>query len=118
MMTNHKTNLESLYEKAENYGKTSIELYKLRAIDKTADIASSLISRLAVFIALVLSGLMINIGLALWIGHLLKHWSYGFFTLGGFYILLAAFLHIFRNVLIKIPISHSIITHFLKQNKI
>ena len=37
--------IEPLLERAEVYGKTSFELLKLKSLDKTADLASTLVSR-------------------------------------------------------------------------
>jgi hypothetical protein len=62
-----------------------------------------------------LSFLIVNIGLALWVGKLLGDSFYGFFIVGGFYALLAIPLHIFREQWIKYPISNSIIKELLKQ---
>lgn len=114
-MTNATGPLEMLFEKAENYGIATLALYKLRAIENTADIASSLLSRLTVILSIVLSVVIINIGFALWIGELLANWSYGFFIVGIFYGVAAAIVNIFRNRWVKLPISNLIIKHLLKQ---
>ena len=46
-----KTNIfESLLERASDYGKTSYELVKLKAVDKTSDVVSSFIPHTVVFI--------------------------------------------------------------------
>src|ERR1041385_4908970 len=100
-MNNKATPIELLFEKAEDYSKTTIELFKLNAIDKSADGISSFISRLAVFIAVALSVLIINIGFALWIGQLLGNSFCGFFIVGAFYAIAAIILHKFKNVWIK-----------------
>ena len=39
---------ESLFHKATNYLETNIELYKLKAINKSADIVSSIIKKLLI----------------------------------------------------------------------
>ena len=56
-MPDDATPIESLFERAEDYSRTTVELLKLQAIDKTADVVSSLISRMAVFITVALSGI-------------------------------------------------------------
>lgn len=114
-MIDNATNLETLFEKAEGYSKTTIELFKLNAIDKSADVASSLVSRLVILMAVALFALITNIGIALWIGELLGEFYYGFFILGGFYSLVAILLHTFRHQWIKYPVSNSIISQMLKQ---
>lgn len=42
-MEENKQLLESLVDRATNYGKTCFELVKLRAVDKTSDVVSSVI---------------------------------------------------------------------------
>lgn len=114
-MTDNPTPIATLIERAEEYGKTTIELIKLNAIDKSADVVSSLISRIAVFVAVVLSVMILSIGLALWIGKLLNEVYYGFLIVGGFCLLIALLLHIFRRDWLKYPVSNSIIKQMLKE---
>jgi hypothetical protein len=106
--------IESLIEKGEQYGKTTIELLKLKTLDKSADVASNLVSWLIVVIFAVLFFLILNIGVALWIGELLGKSYYGFFAVSGFYLLLALIFVIFRKQLIKKPVNESIITQVLE----
>ena len=51
-MNDKMTFIEPLLERAEAYGKTSYELIKLKAVDKTADVASTMVSRGAVILVL------------------------------------------------------------------
>ena len=46
--------IESLIEKGEQYGKTTLELLKLKTLDKSADVVSNLVSWLIVVIFAVL----------------------------------------------------------------
>lgn len=106
--------IESLIEKGEQYGKTTIELLKLKTLDKSADVASNLVSWLIVVVFAVLFFLILNIGVALWIGELLGKSYYGFFAVSGFYLLFALIFGIFRKQLIKKPLNESIITQVLE----
>ncbi|MBK7683177.1 MAG: hypothetical protein IPJ26_12275 [Bacteroidetes bacterium] len=117
-MTENESPIATMLEKAEEFSLTSIELLRLKAIDKSADVTSSLVSRLAVVLAISLSLLIINMGVALWIGKQLGDAFYGFFAIGGFYALVALLLHQFRHQWIKYPISNSIIKQMLKQKKV
>jgi phosphoglycerol transferase MdoB-like AlkP superfamily enzyme len=117
-MSDNGTPLETLFERAEDYGKTTIRLVKLHAIDKSADVASSLVSRIVVVMTVVLSILIINIGIALWIGTLLGEAFYGFLIIGLFYALAALLLHVFRHEWIKYPVSNSIIRQLMKEKKV
>lgn len=105
---------ESLIEKGEQYGKTTIELLKLKTLDKSADVVSNLVSWLIVVIFAVLFFLILNIGVALWIGELLGKSYYGFFVVSGFYALLALVFGIFRKQLIKMPVNETIINQVLE----
>jgi len=116
-MADNATPIATLLERAEDYSNSTIELFKLNAIDKSADVVSSLVSRLAIFITVALSLLIVSIGFALWVGKLLGDSFYGFFVIGGFYAILAILLHIFRHAWIKYPVSNSIIKQMLKQKK-
>jgi hypothetical protein len=117
-MTENATPIETLLERAENYTNSTIELFKLNAIDRSADVVSSLISRLTILIAIALSVLIISIGVALLVGNLLGNYFYGFFIVGGFYALMAILLNVFRHPWIKIPVSNSLIKQMLKQKNV
>ena len=107
--------VEALFERAEDYSKTTIELFKLNAIDKSADVVSSLISRLAILAVVTLLVLITSIGVALWLGELLGKSYYGFFIIGGLYGILALLLHVFRHPWVKSPLNNSIIHQWLKK---
>jgi hypothetical protein len=114
-MTEDATPIATLFERAEEYSKTSLKLFRLNAIDKSADVASSLVSRLAVIMTVVFSVLIGSIGVALWLGKLIGDAFYGFFIVGAFYALLAILLHLFREQWLKYPVSNSIIKQMLKE---
>ena len=112
-MENQVLLLETLFEKTESFTKKSAELYKLKAIDKFADVLSTLIARISVAVFVVLFFLILNIGIALWLGEMFGKTYYGFFCVAGFYALGGVILYAFRNLWIKAPIRSSIITQAL-----
>lgn len=114
-MIDNATPIETLFERAQDYSKSTIKLFKLNAIDKSADVASSLLARLAVIMTVVLSVVIINIGISIWLGKLLGEVFYGFLIIGGFYALMALMLHIYRYQWIKHPISNSIVKKMMKE---
>lgn len=114
-MTDNTTPIATLFERAEDYTKTTIKLLKLNAVDKSAEIVSSLFSLLVVSMTVVLSIIIISIGVALWLGKLLGDTFYGFFIIGAFYMLLAILLRVFREQWLKYPVSNSIIKQMMKQ---
>lgn len=113
-MEDQENLIESLIEKGEQYGKTTIELLKLKTIDKSADVVSTLVSWAIVIVFAVLFFLILNIGVALWIGELLGKSYYGFFAVSGFYALLAIVFGIFRKQLVKQPVNNSIVEQVLE----
>jgi hypothetical protein len=111
------TTIEALLEKAENYTRTSIELAKLQAIDKGADIVSSAVAGIAIAVVVGTSLMLLNIGVAFWVGEQLGATYYGFFAVAGFYLIVALLLFSFRNQWIKLPISDRIITGMITPKK-
>ncbi len=106
--------LESLFIKTRDYVDNNIDLSKLKAVDKSSDIISTVISKMVVFLVFIIFLLTINIGFALLLGDYLGRVFYGFFVLAGFY-LIAGFIFIsMRKKWFKEPISNMIIQKFLK----
>lgn len=106
--------IDSLLGKGEQYGRTTLELFKLKTLDKSSDVASNIVSWLVVVIFAVLFFLILNIGIALWLGELMGKAYYGFFVVSGFYLLLAIIFGIFRKQLLKEPLNNSIIKQVLE----
>jgi phosphoglycerol transferase MdoB-like AlkP superfamily enzyme len=113
-MTDTVTSIESLFEKAQDYGATSLELLKLNAISKTSDVTSTLLSQLIIFMVVALSVMIISIGVALWISEVLGHTWYGFFIVGGFYLLIGVLLYFFKDQWLKSPLHNAILEKIQK----
>lgn len=93
--------IESLVIKLEAYGKTNLEILKLKSVAKTADVSSRLLSRSFLLITLSFFGLFINIGLSFWLGELLGKVYYGFAVVAGFYLLLSILLMIIHRSFVR-----------------
>ena len=106
--------LESLFEKGEEFGKTSFELIKLQALDKSTAIASAVVFNMVVILIFSLFFLMATIGAALWIGGILGQLWYGFFAIAGFYAIVWIVVYFFMHEWIKKIVSNSIIKRVLK----
>lgn len=65
--------------------------------------------KVAIAGVVVLFYLLVNVGFALFIGQKLGEVYYGFFVVASFFLLLAVLLFIFKENLIKIPVSKYII---------
>ncbi len=107
-------NVTMLIDDAGRYIEAKAELWKLKAVDKTTDLASSLLSRILLFIIILIGLVAFNTGIALLIGKWLGEAYYGFFIVAGFYLLLALVLYLARNSLIKTPFYNAVINKLLK----
>jgi hypothetical protein len=108
-MENTYDNIEPLIEKIEDYGKTSFELYRLKAIGKIAEVIATFVSRGAVVIVLSMFLVFASIGLALWLGVIFGRPYLGFFCVAAFYILLGGVIYYILHKSIKRQVSNSII---------
>lgn len=109
--------VEMLVEKIEEYAKTSVELYKLKAIDKGTDVFTSIISRVVIFAIIALFFLLVTIGLSLYLGDVLGKSYYGFFAVAGGYFVIAAILFAFRTSILDMPLNDFIVRQIFKEKK-
>ncbi len=114
IIEDRKEMVEELFEKGGDYIQTNLQLIKLKATDKVATIVSNLAAQIAVVFLGFFFLLMLNIGIAFWIGEAIGKTHYGFMIVAGFYLLMTIILSIFKNELIKKPIINSIISQVLK----
>ena len=108
------TSIESLFERLQEYSKTTYELSKLKLLETTINVVNILIPRISVILMISLFALVLNIGIALFLGELLGKSYYGFFIVAGFYLGAAIVLHFFLNKWIKKPLSDLIIKQALQ----
>lgn len=114
MMEENSNIIEELIEKAVDYGKSSLELAKLKALDKTSDAVASLLASSIIIIVLFTFMIFLNVGLAIWIGKIMGEIYYGFFVIAGFYCVLAISVYFFLQKWIKKQIGNAFIKQVLK----
>lgn len=102
-------NVEALFERAGDYMETRLDLWKLKATQKSSDIISSLASGMISIFIFAMSIMIVNIGIALLIGEWLGKTYYGFFALAGLYVIAGLIFKAFQNKWIKEPVTNSII---------
>ena len=102
--------LESLLEKVSDYGHTSLELAKLKTLDTTASVVSSLAFYTIVLAILLVFMITLNIGLGLWVGELVGKFYLGFLIVTLFYGVTGFILYYFLETPIKKRI-HNIVIH-------
>lgn len=106
-----ETNTESIHQlltRAEEFSKTNLELLKLKSIDKTADVGSTLFSRLLLIQAICLFLLTLTIAISIWLGELLGKDFYGFFIMACIYGIIGVILLILHPK-IKLKVGNEII---------
>ena len=113
LIEERKELVEELFEKAEAYFKTNIEIAKLKAADKLAMGVSSFAAVLLFFLFFSFFYLMVNVGIAVWLGNSMGQQN-GYFVVAGFNGAIALFIYLFRESLVKKPIVKAIISQFLK----
>lgn len=106
--------IESLFEKAEAYGKTTYTLSKLKLLETTNIVVTSLIARLSTILMISMFSFVLSIAVALWLGDILGKAYYGFFIVAGFYLLAGIVLHFFLHNWVRKPISELIIKQALQ----
>lgn len=113
-MDNNVKLIELLLESTFKYGVTEIELLKLKTLNKTSDVVSSLIPHAVVFVILVLFLLFFNLGLAFWLGEIIGNNFYGFFVIAAFYAIAGIFMHFFMQKRIKGKIYNYLVKQMFK----
>ncbi len=108
-MENNPRHIDSLFEKASDYVETRIELARLKITEKSSDVISDLASKLILIAIMSVFVLMLNVGIALWLGELLGKSYYGFFVLAGFYGIVALISYFLREKWIEEPVTNAII---------
>lgn len=107
------TLIENLFSQAKEYAGTRFDLLKLKAIDKTSNVASLVIAGVVLFVVFFIFFIVFNIGIALLIGDLVgKSWL-GFLILAALYAIAGFIVFKGRNKFFKTPVSQMLIRKFL-----
>ncbi|NWJ49968.1 MAG: hypothetical protein HXX14_03795 [Bacteroidetes bacterium] len=113
-MEDHSQLIESLLERVAAYGNTSLELAKLKALDKTSDVVSSVIPHYVVFVLYALFLSFLSLGFAFWLGEILGNTYYGLFIVAAFYGMIGVFVQLFMHKWLKDRICNYFIKQLLK----
>ncbi len=109
--------VEMLIEKAEQYAKTSIDLYKLKAIDKVTDIFAAVVSGMFVAVFIIFFLILASVGLALYLGEVFGKGYYGFFAVAGIYLLVGIIFMVAKKSMIEEPLNDYIVKQAFKTKK-
>ncbi|MDT0555593.1 phage holin family protein [Patiriisocius hiemis] len=98
-------NVTSVSDKAKEYSKSMAEYYRLRLFKYVAKSTSSFVLFFSILCLITLGLLFLSFAASFYIGELLDSRALGFLIIGGFYLLILAFVFFFgkktieRNVL-------------------
>jgi hypothetical protein len=106
--------IKTLIEKSKDYLDTKIELTRLKTIDKSADVLSTVVVTVSILFVSAVLILFASLGLALLIGKMLGAYHYGFFIMAGFYAIILLVIYVKREKWIKTPIANELINKMLK----
>ena len=110
-----QSNIEALFSKTGDYLETRIDLFRLKTIDKTSEVVSSVVTQAVLLLVTTFFILMLSVGVALWVGDILGKAYYGFLILAGFYLIVGLIIYALRRQWLKDPISNLIIRKALNQ---
>lgn len=96
-MENSNKQFDPLLKKLEDISTITVELWRLKAIQKGVELGSTLISKSISFIFLLLGIVFLSTGVALYIGSLMPAMYYGFGFVALFYLLVYAILTAFGS---------------------
>lgn len=109
--------LESAGETAEyirEYVKLQVDYLRLDIAERLAKVISALFATLAIAALGLLALMMVMVALAFYLGNLWGSYALGFLCVGGFYVVLAVLVVLFKDRLVTNPLLTSIIRAFFK----
>ena len=109
-----KSKIEKIYERVEQFALTSIELYKLKALQKAAEIATTVATSLLMGVFGLLFLLFVSVGLAVYLGEIMGRMHYGFMVVSGIYLLLAIIVYALRARVLKDKLNTYIVRKIFK----
>lgn len=112
-MENDPTAVEELFYKLKDYIETTVDLLKLKAINKVSGFTSSVIVTIILTVLLFLILICMSVGFALLIGLWLGQAFWGFFIMGFLYFIIGLFLFTRRKKILKDPISNKFIKELI-----
>lgn len=121
-----KTTTNELYQKAENYAKSSLKLVCLQTVKKSSELFAALGFGFILVVVVCFFFVLINFGVSLWVGQKLNDLALGFCLVASFYFVLAILLLVFKktimnkyfkNRIINQFVSHSELDAIIKQNQ-
>ena len=112
-MISQITHIKLLIENVEDFIKTEFQLLKLKSVDKSADIVSTIYASVVILVVATFFVFLLSIGLSMLIGRLLGNLELGFFAMAAFWGIICTVLLLARRKLLKEPAENTIIKKIL-----
>ncbi|HSZ84717.1 MAG TPA: phage holin family protein [Puia sp.] len=112
-MISQITHIKLLLQNFEEYVKTDVELLKLKSVDKSADIVSSVFASVIIIVAAIVFVLILSIGLSFFIGRMTGSLELGFFIMAGVWAIICASLYFSRKKWLKKPAQDIVVKKIL-----
>ncbi|MFN3938934.1 MAG: phage holin family protein [Chitinophagales bacterium] len=106
--------LSRMLQHAKEYMDVRVELFKLEAVERNAQIASAAIAAVIISLAAVFAVVLLSVAAAFWLGTLWGATYLGFLAMGGFYLCIAVLLFLNRIKWIKERIQNAIVGQYFK----
>jgi hypothetical protein len=104
-----KDKIDSLVSHAKQYAETRYDLLLIDIQDKVSDGVASIASILLLAVLSIFFLLFLSIGAAWLVGQATNNPAMGFFSVAGFYLIIALIIYFGRDKLIRIPIINMIL---------
>jgi uncharacterized membrane protein YqjE len=104
-----KSKVERLLSNVEEYAETRYDLALLNAQEKAGNVISSMASGMLLTVFSLFVLLFVSIGGAWALGEYFHSPSIGFFSIAGFYLLVAILVYVNREKWIRLPIMNALL---------
>jgi len=96
--------IDKLIEKLERYFSITVKISKLKSIENSAMLATLVLSKLSVFLMLLIFVLFCSFGLSFYLGELLGKLYYGFVIVSMIFLILAILFHFYLHKILLKPV--------------
>ena len=103
------------FDETDKYGKSKLEVFQLKSVGDSANLISSLTSKLTILVIVAFFSLFLTMGLCLYLGYFTFQLHNAFFVLASLFLLFGLILVVNKGEIIKEPMKYLIITSLLKE---
>ena len=109
------TTTRASFDETDKYGKSKLEVFQLKSVGDSANLISSLTSKLTILVIVAFFTLFLTMGLCLYLGYFTFQLHNAFFVLASLFLLFGLILVVNKGEIIKEPMKYLIITSLLNE---